>query len=159
MPSIKDFKTIIKQILITSSTLSSSKIIKKLKLKKVVHQFYPLDVNFITKNFLDYWRPDLAIFIDSEIWPNMLINLKHRSVKILLLNARITKKTFKRWKIIKNFAKEILGNFSLVFVSNNETKRYLNYFGIKNILSLGNIKYAETTKKTEKINNNLNNFL
>ena len=91
----------IKQILITSSTLSSSKIIKKLKLKKVVHQFYPLDVNFITKNFLNYWRPDLAIFIDSEIWPNMLINLKHRSVKILLLNARITKKTFKRWKIIK----------------------------------------------------------
>ena len=149
----------IKQILITSSTLSSSKIIKKLKLKKVVHQFYPLDVNFITKNFLDYWRPDLAIFIDSEIWPNMLINLKHRSVKILLLNARITKKTFKRWKIIKHFAKEILGNFSLVFVSNNETKGYLNYFGIKNILSLGNIKYAETTKKTEKINNNLNNFL
>ena len=121
----------IKQILITSSTLSSSKIIKKLKLKKVVHQFYPLDVNFITKNFLNYWRPDLAIFIDSEIWPNMLINLKHRSVKILLLNARITKKTFKRWKILKHFAKEILGNFSLVFVSNNETKRYLNYFEIK----------------------------
>ena len=149
----------IKQILITSSTLSSSKIIKKLKLKKVVHQFYPLDVNFITKNFLNYWRPDLAIFIDSEIWPNMLINLKHKSVKILLLNARITKKTFKRWKIIKHFAKEILGNFSLVFVSNNETRGYLNYFGIKNILSLGNIKYAETTKKTEKINNNLNNFL
>ena len=149
----------IKQILITSSTLSSSKIIKKLKLKKVVHQFYPLDVNFITKNFLNYWRPDLAIFIDSEIWPNMLINLKHKSVKILLLNARITKKTFKRWKIIKHFTKEILGNFSLVFVSNNETKGYLNYFGIKNILSLGNIKYTETTKKTEKINNNLNNFL
>ena len=149
----------IKQILITSSTLSSSKIIKKLKLKKVVHQFYPLDVNFITKNFLNYWRPDLAIFIDSEIWPNMLINLKHRSVKILLLNARITKKTFKRWKILKHFAKEILGNFSLVFVSNNETKRYLNYFEIKNILSLGNIKYAETKKKTEKINNNLNKFL
>ena len=140
----------IKQILITSSTLSSSKIIKKLKLKKVVHQFYPLDVNFITKNFLDYWRPDLAIFIDSEIWPNMLINLKHRSVKILLLNARITKKTFKRWKIIKNFAKEILGNFSLVFVSKTETKRYLNYFEIKNILSLGNIKYAETKKKLKK---------
>ena len=118
----------------------------------MVHQFYPLDVNFITKKFLNYWRPDLAIFIDSEIWPNMLNNLKHRSVKILLLNARITKKTFKRWKILKHFAKEILGNFSLVFVSNNETKRYLNYFEIKNILSLGNIKYAETTKKTEKIN-------
>ena len=75
----------IKQILITSSTLSSSKIIKKFKFKKVLHQFYPLDVNFITEKFLNYWNPNLVIFIDSEIWPNMLINLKKRSVKTLLL--------------------------------------------------------------------------
>ena len=123
----------IKQILITSSTLSSSKIIKKFRFTKVVHQFYPLDINFITQNFLNYWTPDLAIFIDSEVWPNMLINLKKRSIKSLLLNARISKKTFFRWKILENFAKEILGNFYLVFVSNSETKKYLSYFGIKKI--------------------------
>ena len=149
----------IKQILITSSTLSSSKIIEKFRFTKVVHQFYPLDINFITQNFLNYWTPDLAIFIDSEVWPNMLINLKKRSIKSLLLNARISKKTFFRWKILENFAKEILGNFYLVFVSNSETKKYLSYFGIKKIFFLGNIKYAETTKKVEKLNYNLNKFL
>ena len=149
----------IKQILITSSTLSSSKIIKKFRFTKVVHQFYPLDINFITQNFLNYWTPDLAIFIDSEVWPNMLINLKKRSIKSLLLNARISKKTFFRWKILENFAKEILGNFYLVFVSNSETKKYLSYFGIKKIFFLGNIKYAETTKKVEKLKYNLNKFL
>ena len=149
----------IKQILITSSTLSSSKIIKKFKFKKVLHQFYPLDVNFVTKNFLNYWKPDLAVFIDSEIWPNMLINLKKKSIKTLLLNARITKKTFNRWKVIESFAREILSNFTSVFVSNKETKQYIDYFGVKNILSLGNIKYVETVQKVEELNNNLNKFL
>ena len=149
----------IKQILITSSTLSSSKIVEKFKFKKVIHQFYPLDVNFITKNFLNYWKPNLAIFIDSEIWPNMLINLKKRSVKSLLLNARITKKTFNRWKLIGHFAREILGNFELVLVSNNESKKYLDFFGVKKIFSFGNLKYAETTKKIGKLNFNLIKFL
>mgnify|MGYP001159917688 CR=1 FL=1 len=149
----------IKQILITSSTLSSSKIIKKTKFKKVIHQFYPLDINFITQNFLNHWKPNLAIFIDSEIWPNMLINLKKRSVKSLLLNARITKKTFSRWKLVDNFAKEILSNFEFILVSNNETKKYLNYFGVKKNFSLGNIKYTEAIQKVEKLNYNLIKFL
>ena len=51
-------------------------------------------MNFITKNFLDYWRPDLAIFIDSEIWPNMIYELKRKKIPLILLNARITKKSF-----------------------------------------------------------------
>ena len=152
-------RTDVKQILITSSTLSSSKIIKKFKFKKVLHQFYPLDINFITEKFLNYWKPSLAIFIDSEIWPNMLINLKKKSVKTLLLNARITKKTFNRWKSIESFAKKILDNFTLILVSNKETKNYLSYFKVKKILSLGNIKYSETVTKTEKLNYNLNKFL
>ncbi len=149
----------VRQILITSSTLSSSKIIKKFKFKKVLHQFYPLDVNFITEKFLNYWKPSLAIFIDSEIWPNMLINLKKRSVKTLLLNARITKKTFNRWKSIESFAKKILNNFTLILVSNKETKNYLSYFGIKKVLSLGNIKYSETITKVDKLSYYFNKFL
>ena len=69
----------INQILITSSTLSSSKIFKKFKFKKTVHQFFPIDSFTNSKKFLDYWRPSLAIFIDSEIWPNMLLNLKEKN--------------------------------------------------------------------------------
>ena len=68
----------IKQILITSNTLSSSKIISKLSFKKVVHQFFPIDTNFLSKKFINYWKPDLAIFIESEIWPNMILQIKKK---------------------------------------------------------------------------------
>ena len=61
----------IDQILITSSTLSSSKVLNKFKFKKTIHQFYPVDHIFFIKKFLNYWNPGLAIFIDSEIWPCM----------------------------------------------------------------------------------------
>jgi len=82
----------IETILITSSTLSSSKILDRFNFKKVVHQFFPVDTSFLTKKFLDYWKPSLAIFIESEIWPNMMINIKKKSIPLILLNARITKK-------------------------------------------------------------------
>ena len=63
----------ISQILVTSSTLSSSKIFKNFKFKKTIHQFFPIDGSFYTKKFLDYWKPNLAVFIDCEIWANMLL--------------------------------------------------------------------------------------
>ena len=71
IPLIKYYekKKNINQILLTSSTLSSSKIIKKFKFKKTIHQFYPIDQIFFTNKFLNYWRPNIAIFVESEIWP------------------------------------------------------------------------------------------
>ena len=68
----------IKQILITSSTLSSANVLSKFNFKKTTHQFFPVDSNYLVKKFINYWKPSLAIFIDSEIWPNMLINLKKK---------------------------------------------------------------------------------
>ena len=70
----------INQILITSNTLSSSKVIGKFKFKKVIHQFFPIDTNFLSKKFLNYWKPFSAIFIDSEIWPNTIINLNKKRI-------------------------------------------------------------------------------
>ena len=65
----------IQQILITSNTVSSSIIIKNLKFKKTLHQFFPIDCNFVSKRFLNYWKPSKAFFIDSEIWPITINNL------------------------------------------------------------------------------------
>ena len=72
----------ISQILITSNTLSSSKIISKIKLKKISHQFFPIDNNLIVKKFINHWKPSVALFVDSEIWPNMLINLNKEKIPI-----------------------------------------------------------------------------
>ena len=83
----------ISRILVTSNTLSSSKILENLNEKKVIHQFFPIDNNQIVKKFIEHWSPSLAVFIDSEIWPNMFINLEKKNIPIVSLNSRITKKS------------------------------------------------------------------
>jgi 3-deoxy-D-manno-octulosonic-acid transferase len=149
----------IKQILITSNTLSSSKIISNFKFKKVVHQFFPIDVNFLSKKFLNYWRPSIGCFIDSEIWPNMLINLKNNKVPIVLLNGRITKKTFRRWMMFSSFANSIFNKFNLCLSSNNESQKYLEKLGAKKIKYIGNLKYTQSELKIDKIKKNIKKFI
>ena len=87
----------INKILITTSTLSASKIIEKIRFRKVVHQFFPIDHIFFSKRFLNFWKPNLAIFIESEIWPSMFKNLRKKNIPLILLNARITTRSFYRW--------------------------------------------------------------
>ena len=113
----------ISQILVTSNTLSSSKIIQNYRFKKLIHQFFPIDTNFHSKKFLDYWKPSSAYFIDSEIWPNMIDNLNKKNIPVILLNGRITKKTFNRWKMISSFSKKIFNNFNLCLSSSKESKK------------------------------------
>tara|TARA_B100001029_G_scaffold174194_1_gene174012 strand:+ start:459 stop:1715 length:1257 start_codon:yes stop_codon:yes gene_type:complete len=149
----------INQILITSNTLSSSKVIGKFKFKKVIHQFFPIDTNFLSKKFLNYWKPSIAFFIDSEIWPNMLSNLKKREIPIILLNARITKKTFKKWSIFSDFAKILFKKFTLCLTSNNESKKFLKKLGAKRIRYIGNLKYAQAEQKVDNLKNNILKFL
>ena len=149
----------IDQILLTSNTLSSSKIISKIKLKKVIHQFFPIDVKFISKKFLDYWDPAVAFFIDSEIWPNMILNLNKKQIPIILINGRITQKSFFRWFFFKNFSKKIFDKFSLCFSSNSETMNYLRKLGAKKIINIGNLKFAQSEKNPEKIQKNLEKFI
>tara|TARA_Y100000996_G_scaffold411796_1_gene396603 strand:+ start:3992 stop:5227 length:1236 start_codon:yes stop_codon:yes gene_type:complete len=137
----------INQILITSNTLSSSKIIKEIKFKKVIHQFFPIDNNFIVKKFINHWKPSKVFFIDSEIWPNTILNLKKSKISLILINARITKKTFQRWIFFKKFAKKIFSSFDICLSSNKETKRYLKILKANNIKYFGNLKFIEPKEK------------
>ena len=144
----------IDQILITSSTLSSSKIMGKFNFKKTVHQFYPIDHSYFTSKFLNYWKPNLAIFIESEIWPSMFRNLKKNNIKLLLLNARLTKKTFKRWMILKEVSKKIFSEISIAYPQNQETKMFIKKISNTKIKTLGNLKFIgddeRNIKKSEK---------
>ena len=93
----------INKILLTSLTLSSGKILEKKydQNLKVTHQFLPLDISILTNKFLEHWKPNLSIFIDSEIWPNLIFQINEKKIPLLLVNARITKKTFPN-KYLKN---------------------------------------------------------
>jgi 3-deoxy-D-manno-octulosonic-acid transferase len=148
----------IKQILITSNTLSSSKVLSNLKLKKTIHQFFPIDTNYHTQKFLNHWSPSSAFFIDSEIWPNMITNIKKRSVPLVLINARITKKSFKKWKIFFLNARKIFKEFDLCLTSNLRSLKYLKLLGAKKIRYIGNLKFSESEKDTTALNDNLKKF-
>ena len=144
----------INRMLITSITLSSGKILEKRfsQNPKVNHQFLPLDVPILINKFLDHWKPNLSIFIDSEIWPNLILGINKKKIPLLLVNARITKKSFQRWQLVKSFAKEIFEKFDLCLASNKESEDFLKILGAKNIRKYGNLKYS-------KIKNDLNNKL
>ncbi len=138
----------INQILITTTTLSSSKIFKKLNLKKTVHQFFPIDNKLIINKFLNYWRPSAFFLCESEIWPNLISDIHKRKIKLILINARITLKSFSRWRQINSFANQIFKKFDICFSQNNETQKRLSLLGVKKIYNLGNLKFA-TSKKVK----------
>ena len=139
----KDIKT----ILLSTSTLSSSKIFSKFKFKKTIHQFYPLDNQIIINNFLNYWKPTAVFFVESEIWPQMLNCLKLKRIKIFLLNARISKRSFRRWKYFEKIGMNIFNYFDYIFPQNKETFDYLKNFKVKKLKILGNLKFSETEKQ------------
>ncbi len=149
----------INQILITSNTLSSSFIIDKLSLKKTIHQFYPIDCNFISSKFLNYWKPSKAFFVDSEIWPNTVNNLYNRKIPIILLNGRITKKTYNRWMKFPSLSRFLFSKFQLCLSSSYESKKYLKKLGANNVKYFGNLKFSQSENQSIKIDKNLKNFL
>ena len=160
IPLIKNYEKndSIKQILVTSSTLSSSKVLEKFNFKKVVHQFYPIDQVYFINKFLNYWRPNLAIFIESEIWPCMFKIINEKKIPLILLNARLTKKTFLKWFKLKNFSISVFKNITVAFPQNHETKTYLEKFQTNKIIRLGNLKFAEDEPQNfEQINLKLKN--
>ena len=147
------------QILVTSNTLSSSKIFISLKLKKTIHQFYPIDHTYFVNKFLKYWSPSVAIFVDSEIWPTMLTNIKSKSISLVLLNARINKKSFRKWSRLGLITKKLFNKFDLCLPSSNESRRHLNLLGAKNIKYIGNLKFTESEINRAILDGNLKKYL
>ena len=137
----------INKILLSSSTTSSAHIFSKYKFKKTTHIYFPIDTNYLTNKFINYWNPKVAIFIDSEIWPNMFKNLEKNNIPIVLINGRITKKSFMRWMKFPSFAIKIFKKISLALPQNTETLKYLKILGVKKIKFVGNLKYFAQSKK------------
>ena len=148
----------VKKILITSNTLSSSKIISQYKFKKTLHQFFPIDTNFLSQKFLNFWKPSVAFFIDSEIWPNMFYNLEKKKIPIVLLNGRITKKTFKNWSLVPSFSRNIFSKFELCLSSSIESKKFLTKLGAKKVKFLGNLKFSQSEKENFQLSQKLKKF-
>ena len=149
------------KILITTTTLSSANLAKTelAKFSNVEHRFLPLDVQFLVEKFLRLWKPNKIFLVDSEIWPNLIFKANQFKIPIAIINARLTAKTFKRWKLFPGSAKKIFKKFDLCLCSNLETKKYLKELNAKNIHFKGNIKLIDQIKEKKSKNHNRNFLL
>ena len=147
------------QILVTTSTLSSNQVFQKkyYNTKNIIHQYAPIDSPQIVKKFFKKWNPNIIFFTESEIWPNQIFYAKNKNIPIILLNARISNKSFIKWKLIKSSMNKILNCFDLILCQSKESADYFNYFETNNIKILGNLKFVvsenfENENKEENLN-------
>ena len=128
-------------ILLTTTTLTAAKQVKNRLKNLVIHQFMPFDIFKWVKNFIDYWKPDVAIFVESELWANILFYLKEKSIPTYLVNARFSERSKKHMIFIKNFFKILpLSIFKSVFVTTNNMEKIVKMLGANNTKILPNLK-------------------
>ncbi len=151
--NIKKLRSNIK-ILLTTNTKTSAQLAEKIKDKNIIHQFTPQDNPLIIKKFLNYWKPSLVLWMESEFWPIILDETKRKKIKIILLNGRMSDKSFKNWSYFKFFFKEIISNFSLILTMSKIDKNNFKKLGAKKIDFIGNLKFCNEkniyNKKKEK---------
>ena len=161
--SIGEFKSIVpllkeihlkrknQEILVTTNTLSSSSVAQKEieKLSNIQHRFMPFDINYLIDNFLNSWKPDKIFLVDSEIWPNLIFKIKEKKIPLALINARLTRRSFRKWSLFNKTAKKIFAVFNLSLCANKETVGFLKKFDTKNIRYEGNLKLIDKIDKKE----------
>jgi 3-deoxy-D-manno-octulosonic-acid transferase len=106
-------------VLITTATTTSAEILGRRLPKGVIHQFAPIDTPQAVAGFLDNWQPDLAVFIESDIWPNLLQTLSERQIPHVLLSARITEKTFRGWQAFRGSMRQLLQGYALIMAQDD----------------------------------------
>lgn len=131
--------------LITSGTLTSANIMAKRLPDNAVHQFYPLDHPKWVQLFLNHWHPDLALWMESELWPNMLLAVKNKNIPAILVNARLSDRSYNRWKLFPCSIKQILSTFQLIMTQTDKDAERYKALKHSNVITTGNIKYSAAT--------------
>ena len=130
------------QVLVTTGTVTSAKILAERMPGEAIHQYIPLDRLTWVRRFLDHWKPDLVLWTESELWPNTLAEISARRIPAVLLNARLSDRTFRGWQRWPGLAKQILGAFKLIIAQSNEDKLRFATLGALQVMSAGNLKHA-----------------
>ena len=129
-------------VMVTTGTVTSADVMQKRLPERAFHQFIPIDNPIFTARFLKHWHPDVALWFESELWPAILSGIKRKNIPLILINGRISNKSFKRWQQFDFISKELLGCFTLCLGQSEEDAYRLRVLGAKNALCLGNLKYA-----------------
>ncbi len=129
-------------LLLTTGTVTAARMLGARLPPYAVHQYVPIDKMDCVTRFLDYWKPDLALWIESELWPNMLIEMKRRNIPAVLLNARMSDKSFRNWHRVKDFAHQVLSGFAVCLAQTEGDRGRFAALGVKHAKSIGNLKYV-----------------
>lgn len=127
-------------ILVTTGTVTSAALMKERLPQRALHQFVPLDAPRFVARFLAYWKPDLALWLESEFWPNLLLMARARGIKLVLVNARLSEKSHRGWTNLRPLAGHILSAFSLCLAQDEATAARLRDLGAANLSVTGNLK-------------------
>ena len=139
----------IKQILVTTGTVTSAKIMDERLKGKAFHQFLPIDIPIFVERFLNHWNPSLSIFVESEIWPNFISALSKRKSKLMILNGRMTIKSFNNWLRFKKTALTLFAKFDLCCAQSNDSAFFYGKLGIKKTIYTGNLKFSSEPEKVD----------
>ena len=137
-------------LLITTGTVTSARLMADRLPPRALHQYAPIDRPDAVRGFLDHWRPDLAIWIESEFWPNLLADTQARGVPMVLVNGRMSARSYKRWMLMRGVIRRLLGGFALCLAQSEGDAGRLRDLGAKDVRSLGNLKSAAPPLPVDK---------
>ncbi len=129
------------EILLTTVTRTSAALAEQRKGEHVTHQFAPIDAPPWVAHFLDYWKPQLALFVEQELWPNTLFELTRRGIPKILLNARLSTQSLRRWSRLRPLIAWLLGCFDMILVQSETDAERFSKLGIRKMRLCGNLKF------------------
>src|SRR5712671_1795318 len=128
------------RILLTSGTVTSAAVVAKRFPPDVIHQYVPYDSPRYVGRFLDHWRPSLALFIESDLWPNLILSSAARRLPMVLINGRMSHRSFPRWRRVSNTISALLGRFDVCLAQSELDAERFSTLGSRNVVTTGNLK-------------------
>lgn len=129
-------------MLVTSGTVTSAGMLEKRLPARAIHQYVPVDVGRWVRRFLDHWRPDLALFVESEIWPSLITETATRGCPLILVNGRLSSRSFERWRQSPGLSRSLMRNFALCLGQTDRDRENFAALGAPQCDYLGNLKYS-----------------
>jgi 3-deoxy-D-manno-octulosonic-acid transferase len=128
------------RILLTSGTVTSAAIVAKRFPADIIHQYVPYDSPRYVTRFLDHWRPSLALFIESDLWPNLILSSAARRLPMVLINGRMSHRSFPRWRRVSGTISALLGRFEVCLAQSKADAERFIALGSRNVVTTGNLK-------------------
>jgi len=127
-------------VLLTTTTLTSAALAQKRLPPQAIHQFVPLDTPGYAARFIAHWQPDVAIFTESEIWPSLILATAAHKIPLLLVNGRMSPRSYQRWKRLPGMAEPLFGQFQVILAQNEKLARWFRDVGGRVVMPVGNLK-------------------